>query len=432
MNCVCKTILTEWSETFLVGLNLLQGYSDRLTEMNLAWFIEDRKQFIWTSEKTGFNQLYLYDEKGGLIKPISAQNKNGIVSKLINVDEKNGWVYFYASANEDHPYDKQLFRTSLSTDRIEKISDGPVIMETLFSENKDSIWVWRTKLPDMMQIDLLHSNGQLINVAWKADLKPVEESGLDPEYTQLLAADNKTMLEAMLLKPAEFNPALKYPVVEYIYGGPNSTVIPRTIFDRSIWNMQNLANKGFIVVMIDGRGTPERGKAFLNYSYGKLGQTEITDHIVVVKRLGAKYPYMDLTKVGVTGHSWGGYFALLAMIEEPDFYKAGHINAAAVDPEHFRIAVEPFMGCLPADCKERYKLSALTDKVNRLKGALSINHGTADDDVPIAEAHKLTDALKKAGYTNYEYKEYPGMDHIIMRDKNWEPDMINFFIKQLK
>ena len=429
---ICTTIFSEKSDTYLVGLNLLQGYSDRLTDMNLAYFLDDKNQFIWTSEQSGFNQLYLYDGKGKLIKPLSNKNKNGIVSQLVEVDEKNNWAYFYASANAAHPYDIQLFRTSLTTDKIEKISDGPVIMETLFSVNKDSIWVWRTKLPDMMQIDLLHSNGQFINTAWKADLKPVETSGLKPEYTQVLAADNKTLLEAMLLKPADFNPASHYPVVEFIYGGPNATVLPRTIFDRSMWNMQNLANKGFIIVFIDGRGTPERGKEFLNFSYGKLGQVEIKDHIAAIKKLGASRPYMDLAKVGVTGHSWGGHFALRAMIEAPDFYKAGHINAAAIDPINFRIAVEPFMGCMPEDCKERYNLSALTDKLNSLKGALSINHGTADDDVPIEEAYKLIDALKKTGFTNYEFKAYQGMDHIIMRDRNWEPDMIDFFIKKLK
>lgn len=428
----CTTLLTEWSDTYLVGLNLLQGYSDKLTAMNLAWFLENKNQFIWTSEQSGFNQLYIYNYKGALIKPISTKNKNGIVSKLVHVDEKNDWAYFYALGDETQPYDIQLFRTSLTTDKIEKISEGPVIMETLFSTSNDSIWVWRTRLPDMMQIDLLHANGQLINTTWKADLNPLKETGLQPEYTRVLAADNKTMLEAMLLKPADFNLALQYPVVEYIYGGPNTAIIPRTIFDRTMWNMQNLANQGFIVVFIDGRGTPERGKAFSNYSYGKLGQVEIIDHIAVIKKLGAKRPYMNLAKVGITGHSWGGYFALQAMIEEPDFYKAGHLSAGAVDPENFRIAVEPFMGCLPADCTERYKLAAVTNKLNRLKGALSINHGTADDDVPIEEAYKLIDALKKAGFTNYVFKAYPGMDHIIMRNKEWEPEMIDFFIQQLK
>lgn len=425
-------LLTEHSETFLVGLNLLQGYSNRLREMNLAWFLDEKKQFIWKSDRTGFDQLYLYDKEGKLQKKLTDRKKNGIVSKLIEVDNKNGWAFFYASSDDAHPYDMQLFRTSLVEDKIEKLVDGPEILQVLFSEKKDSLWVLHTRLPYMMQIDVYSASGKHYNTTWEADLKPVKDAGLAPEYVKVFAADNQTILEAFILKPKDFDPKQKYPLVEYIYGAPHTNIIPRTIFDRSMWNMQHLANKGFIIVMIDSRGTPGRGKEFLNYSYGKFGQVEIKDHAAVIRQLAKQKPYIDVSRVGITGHSWGGYFALKALIDEPELYKAGHLNAAAIDPAYFRIAIEPFMGCLPEDCPEKYQLSAITNKLEKLKAPIMISHGTADDDVPVEEAYKLIDALKRIGYSNYEYVEYPGMDHIIMRDKNWEPMMINFFMKQLK
>lgn len=431
-NGVVTKMLTAQSDTYLIGLNLLQGYTNRLREMNLVWFLDEKKQFIWTSDRSGFDQLYLYDLKGNLIKPITDKKKNGIVSKLIEVDSKNGWAYFYAFADEKHPYATQLFRTSLFNNKIEKLVDGPAFLDVLFSKAKDSLWVFRTKLPGMMQIDVFSAAGKFINTAWKANLEPVKKAGLEPEYIQALAADNKTKLEALILKPKNFDPTLKYPVVEYIYGAPHTNIIPRDIFDRSMWNLQNLANNGFIVIMIDSRGTPSRGKAFLDYSYGKFGQVEIDDHVAVIKQIGKQKSYMDLTKVGITGHSWGGYFALKALIDAPYFYKAGHLNAAAIDPEYFRIAIEPFMGCFPKDCPEKYKAAAITNKLDQLKAPIMISHGTADDDVPVEEAYKLIEALKSIGYKNYEYIEYQGMDHIIMRNPKWESTLISFFEKHLK
>ncbi|RIA09891.1 dipeptidyl aminopeptidase/acylaminoacyl peptidase [Flavobacteriaceae bacterium MAR_2010_72] len=424
-------LLSEQSNTYLVGLNLLQGYSNRLRDMKLVSFLEGRNQFIWMSERSGFNQLYLYDLEGNLISPLTNYSQNGIVVDIEDIDLKNDWVYFTAHSDSENPYSKQLFKVGLSSNKIEIITDTSGFLDLLPSDNKDTLWVMRSSLPRMLQIDRMTPEGKYIKTLWKGNFSQIAENHFNFEYAKILAADHKTNLEAFILKPSNFDANKSYPVVEYIYGASFTNVVDRDLFSPWLWDMNDLAQKGFIVVFIDGRGTSGRGKDFKDFSYGKFGQIELQDHIYGLKQLAKDRPYMNMDKVGVLGHSWGGHFALRALLEAPEFYKAGHINAAAIDPQNFRVAIEPFMGCLPQDCPEQYQKSNISNQLNRLKAPLIIAHGTADDDVPIDDAYFLVQKLNDLGYKNYEFIEYQGMDHIIMRNPEWKPKMIQFFIEHL-
>ena len=426
------TILTETSETYLVGLNLLYGYSNRLRESKQLVLFEDRNQFSWMSERSGYNQIYLYDKLGNIVRPLTNLAENGIVISINEVDKQNGWIYFLAHADKNNPYDTQLFRTNLNGSSIEKITDKPGILDVFVRKNKDTLWLLRSQLPKTLQIDRYSVKGEYYDTPWEADPSIISNNQLNYEYVNTLAADGSTELQSLILKPLDLDPTKSYPVVEHLYVAAHSNVVPRELLDSWLWTMNNLAQSGFIVVFTDGRGTKERGKKFNDFSYGKFGQIELEDHINSLKQIGKKRPYMDLNRVGVLGHSWGGHFALRALLEAPEFYKAGHLNAAALNPKGFRIAIEPYMGCLPQDCPEKYEKSAISNKLNQLKAPLMIIHGTYDDDVPIEDSFELVELLDKMNYENYEFNKYDGDTHIVMRNRQWLPQMINFFVKNLK
>ncbi|MCM8568901.1 prolyl oligopeptidase family serine peptidase [Gramella jeungdoensis] len=428
---MAETWFKDSTENYLIGLDLLQGYTGRLQKANFFYFLDDREQFIYESERSGYYQLYLYNEDGDLLRPLTNYKENGLVSHLVEVNHDTGWVYFIAQGDTKEPYAEQLYRTSLNSTSIQKIVDGPYFTEIFFSEAKDSLWVWRNDMEKYSKLEIYDPAGEKLSSHWSADMSALTGLGFAPEFEQLPATDAETFIETMILKPKDFDSHKKYPVVEWIYGAAHTNAIHRTALHPINIQLQNLANSGFIVVIIDGRGTPGRGAKFRNFSYGKFGQLEIKDHVYALQQLASKHPYMNLEQLGISGHSWGGHYALRAVLEHPDFYKAAHLSAAAIDPARFRIAIEPYMGCLPADCPEAYERSALTPKLGSLKAPLLIHHGSADDDVPITDSYQLVKALKERNYKNFEFKEFEGMDHIIMRNPKWEQDMIKFFKKEL-
>ncbi len=426
-----KILLTEKSDTFLIGLNLLQGYSKRLIDMKLVTFLDDKKHFIWMSERTGYQQLYLYDYEGKLILPLTSLKDNGIVERITHMDTSKNLVYFLAHGDLKNRYKTQLYSSSLQAEQINQVIKTSGIVDVLTSTNKDTLWVLRSELPKVLQLDIYVPENKSYDIAWRGDLSMLDDRLFNYEYVQVLADDHKSEIEILLLKPIEFDPNKTYPVIEYIYGAPNDTVVPHDLFSPWLWDKNGLAQEGFIIVLIDGRGTSGKGKAFLDYGYGQFGQHVIKEHVTTIKQLASERPYMNLDKVGVIGHSWGGYFAMRALLEAPEFYKAGHINAAAINLEDFRVPIEVYMGCIPKDCPDSYSEFRITDQLDNLQANLMIIHGTADDDVPIENAYNLIKALKTNGYENYEFKEYQGMNHIVMRNQEWQPEMINFFKQHL-
>lgn len=423
-------LLRRCSKTFIVGLKLLDGYQDQLDPLRLAWFMDTRGQFLWTSERNGFRHIYLYRADGHLVRPLTTMLP-GLVHRIVGVDEQRGWVYFIASTDTLHPYRQQLYRVSLASGEPQKLAEAKTIPRVEFSRSMEKIAVLRSGIPDLFQVDVLDADGANVHTTWKADLGFLEASGVAPEIAWNLAADGKTRLRSMLFKPQPFDPGKRYPVIEYIYGGPHARAVPDQLQVHWFWQMWSLARDGYVVVATDGRGTPGRGKAFQDFAYGRIGQVEIADHATVLRELAHDRPWMDLSRVGVLGHSTGGYFALRALLLEPALYKAAHISAAEFDLPQFRVWVEPYMGCLPADCPDAYAKGRNSVLIPTLQGRLSINKGTADRDVPFADTMKLVGALEAAG-KDFELAVYPGANHIVMTAPEWAPRMHAFFRRELK
>ena len=423
-----KMIFTETNKFGAMWWSMLQGKDEEMSNSNLVRILGNGN-FIWTSEKSGFAHLSLYDRNGQLIRPLTEGKNAGFVRRLIDIDEKRGYVYVVMEGTDDNDIYKQtLYRFRLSDGQAQKLTEFPSSSIT-FSKDMEKLWVVRTGLPDILEVEELNNDGSNRKIIWSANTSFLKEYGYSPEFVKALAADGKTQLRSLILKPKGFDSKKVYPVIECIYGGPNSNIISNSLFNSSLL-FQEVANRGFIIVMTDGRGTQRRGQAFQNYAAGRFGQVEIADHAAVIRQLGKERSYMDISRVGIFGGSWGGYFTLRALIQEPELYKAGVLLSPSVDVSSMRVAVEPYMGCLPVECPAAYKASDNTNEINKLKAPILIIIGTADNDVPNAESFKLVDALQKAG-KDHELILLHGLYHNMLSSPITLPKLADFFERHL-
>lgn len=274
-------------------------------------------------------------------------------------------------------------------------------------------------------------------VLWRADVSRLERAGyVPPEGFTATAGDGVTTVHGAIFKPYDFDPARRYPVINYVYGGPYRTVLPwgyvecrcspASGFDGEA---VDLANAGFIVVLVDGRGTPDRGKAFHDATYGRIGQSEIAEQMAAIRAAAATRPYMDLDRVGIYGASWGGYYAIRALLTSSGFYKAGYALAPGSPWEEAMIN-EPNLG-LPAQNPAGYEAASNEPLAANLQGALRLVHGTADDSAPLGTTMRMTNALVRAG-KRFEMLILPGEGHRPDDAQHYLfRDMVAFFLGRL-
>jgi dipeptidyl-peptidase-4 len=216
-----------------------------------------------------------------------------------------------------------------------------------------------------------------------------------------------------IIRPRDFDPKKKYPVIVDVYGGPHSLTVTKAM--RSWLIPQFQADQGFVVVSIDNRGTPGRGRDWERAIYAKFGSVPIEDQVKGLKLLGEKHLEMDLDRVGVTGWSFGGYMAALSVLKRPDVYKAGVAGAPVTDWQDYDTHyTERYMGLLPENKKE-YEESSLLPLAPKLERPLLLVHGTADDNVYYRHTLRLTDSLIRAG-KDFEVLPLPGVTHMVSAD----------------
>jgi dipeptidyl aminopeptidase/acylaminoacyl peptidase len=270
------------------------------------------------------------------------------------------------------------------------------------------------------------SDGQLICELEKADIELLLAEGWKwPQPFQAKARDGKIDIYGVLFRPTNFDPAKKYPIVECIYSGPQSFSTPKGF--RPYYNAQSVAELGFLVVMVDGLGMGGRSKAFHDYSYKNLGDGGLPDHIAAMRQLAEKYPYMDLSRVGVYGGSAGGYNAAGALLTHPEFYKVGVATSGNHDHRLDKAWwVELWMGYPIGD---HYIEQSNVTLAGKLKGKLLLLHGDMDDNVHFCATMRFADALIKANKT-FDMLIVPNGRHGLAGDyfdrKRWD-----YFVKHL-
>ncbi|MFC2164167.1 DPP IV N-terminal domain-containing protein [Acidobacteriota bacterium] len=384
-----RLILAETQETFIIGHPSMPAWNDAFTPL------ADGTRFIWLSERDGWNHLYLYDYEGNLIQRLT-KGRFPVV-RVVAVDEKNEYVYFTAHA-EERIYDTHLYRVDFQGSGFKRLTEQHGQHSPRFSPDKKYFLDTHSSIDRPPAVELRNADGQLLQVVSqgsKDDLSELQWS--PPEEFVVKAADNKTDIYGVMYKPYDFNPEKKYPVIEHIYAGPYRTQVPRTFTSGPRrWALAPaLAQLGFIVIQVDGRGTPERGKAFQDVAYKSFGRHEIPDHAAALKQLGEQKPYLDLDRVGIYGSSWGGYMTLRALLLAPDTYHVGVAMSELPELQDMWLH-EIYLG-LPENSKEAYEYSSNLKIAGNLEGKLLLMKGTSDPWCRLAHTLHMAEALIRAG-----------------------------------
>ena len=407
----------------------------------------DTDEFIWYSEKDNWGHLYLYDLKTKKLKN-KITTGDWLVRKLLHVDKEKRVLFFTAGGREKgNPYHVYLYK--INFDGTELVCLTPE--KGSHKINSSPNWNYfittysSTKTPPISI--LKNRDGKVIAELTKADISKLKENGWqEPIEFSVKARDNITDLYGIMYVPSFYNEKDKYPVLNYIYPGPQAGSVGNYSFYVARRDFQALAELGFIVVSVDGMGTPGRSKSFHDAYYGNMGDNGLPDNIAAIKQLSEKYTSMDIERVGIWGHSGGGFASTAALLRYPDFYDVAvsssgnhdNRNYAADWGEKWQGLLTPLNKNLNEDkvnqnaLKTNYDSQANQLLVENFKGKLLIAHGMLDDNVPPSNTLILVDALINANkdfdlilFPNQRHG-YGEMKNYMMRRK-WD-----YFIKHLK
>ncbi len=391
----------------------------------------DGRERLWSSERDGWNHLYLYDTQTGAVKG-QVTKGDWVIRSIDHVDEKGRMLYFSGAGREAgrDPYLRHVYRTALDGSGLTLLTPENADHAVSFSPD-GQYFVDVFSRVDLPTVSVLRSadDGRIIEEIEKADVAKLTAMGWKPpEPFQAKAADGQTDLYALIWRPTNFDPSKKYPVVENIYTGPQGAFVPKT-FAAYRNQQQAIAELGFITVFIDGRGTALRSRAFRAFSYHKLGfGSGGDDHITVMKQMAAKYPYIDLTRVGIWGHSAGGYDSTHAILSHPEFYKVAVSSAGCHDNRMDKATWnEQWMGW-PVD--KHYEEESNYTLAPKLEGKLFLAHGDVDENVPIPATIKLVDALVKAN-KDFDFLIMPNRPHGFGNDPYFVRRRWDYFVKNL-
>ncbi len=367
----------------------------------------DGKRFIWLSERDGWRHIYLYNLDGTLVTRLT-EGAFPVV-QVVAVDDKTEGVYFTAQAEVHRPYDIHLYRVSFDGRDFTRLTEATGQHTIQFAPSTEFFLDTHSTTERPPAVELRRADGMLQQTLSGADIKALKDiEWHPPEEFVVKAADGKTDIYGILYKPHDFDLKKKYPLIEIILAGPYTGLVPHT-FTRGVGVYAHaLAQLGFVVFIVDGRGTPGRGRAFRDTVYGNVGRYEIPDHVTALRQVAKKRPYMDLSRIGVFGLSYGGYMTLRAMLMAPDVYHVGVARSPITDmAEHWWN--ERLMG-QPQDNKAAYEHASNVRLAANLKGKLLLIHGTSDAAVPFSHTVKMVEALIQAG-KSYDLIVLPEQGH---------------------
>lgn len=387
-----RLILTETEKTWL-------DVRDDLT------FLKKSNHFVWSSERDGYLHLYLYDMNGKLVRQLTRGNWD--VERLVGVDEKKRIVYFIASA--ESPMVRDLYSVKLDGSGFKRITKEEGSSGVNFAPDY-SVFLHTFSTPSTPpRISLRRSDGSLIRVVEKGEIEALKEYQIASPLFFTFKTSDGVPLNGWMLKPVDFDSTKKYPVLMFVYGGPGSQTVRKSWGGLNFLWYQMLTQNGYLIASVDGRGTGARGKEFKSLTYKNLGKWETNDQIEAAKYL-ASLPYVDASRIGIWGWSYGGYMTLMAMLLGTDVFKAG-VSVAPVTHWKFydTIYTERYM-LTPKENPEGYEQSAPLTHAKKLKGKLLLIHGTADDNVHWQNTVSMVNELIREG-KQFETAFYPGGMH---------------------
>ena len=387
---------------------LYRETSDKYVEpMNPIQFLPwDNTKFVMQSQKDGYNHLYLFDVSGKELKQLTSGK--WVVMEILGFNKKQKTIIF--KANKEHPLHHRLYSVSM-TGAIKQLETVDGVHNGLLSPSGNFL-VDRFSTPtrsrvinvvDITKKTPLHTNLLEAEDPWAGYQQPIFECG------SIKAADGKTDLYYRMVKPAEFNPEKKYPTVVYVYGGPHANNIQASWHWASRTWETYMAQKGYIVFILDNRGSQYRGRDFEQVTFHQLGQIEMQDQMKGVDYLRT-LSYIDMDRLGVHGWSYGGFMTISLMTNYPDVFKVGVAGGPVIDWKWYEVMYgERYMGT-PQDNPEGYAKTSLISKAKNLKGKLQIITGYNDNTVVPQHCLSFLDACIKAG-TQPDFFAYPGEEH---------------------
>lgn len=414
---LCAADLATGKSRVVIQESNPNGWVDNSPRM--TW-LKDGKSFLWLNERNGFNNFWIGSlEKGLISKVTDLKAEVDGISKL-DEDRKTLW---YTAHDGDNPYLIQLHRVGLDGRGDRRVTDPALGHTVTISPDGTKILDKASRMGSAPVTRVLSADGKVLREIGKGDLAAYASSGYRPaERFSVLGADGTTAVYGYLCKPRDFDPAKKYPMLLRVYGGPESGS-----GRESFKGADAVCELGFITAWIDAKGTGGRGRDFTQAVYRKLGVVEIDDTAAAVTNLGKLYSWIDPTRIGVEGTSYGGYFSAVSIVRHPEIYAAACASSSVTSWIHYdSIYTERYMDT-PQNNPEGYKAGSAMEYVKDLTGKLCLFYGTADDNVHPSNTHQLIAALDRA---NKPYRLYVGVDqgHAALRQDR----QLEFFIEALK
>jgi dipeptidyl aminopeptidase/acylaminoacyl peptidase len=393
-------------------------------------YLSKTNEILWFSERDNWGHLYLYDATTGKLKN-QVTKGNWVLTNVVKIDEKNRVIYFTAGGLEaENPYFSQLCKIGFDGKGFKVLTPGSANHTASFSPMGNFIIDTYSK-PDVPPVTVLRNlEGKQIAEFEKTDVSKLAATGWKPVTTfSVKAHDGTTDIYGLMWVPKNLDPNKKYPIIDYIYPGPQGGSVGSWSFATERGDNGALAELGFIVVEIEGTSNPLRSKSYHDMSYGNMADNTLADQVTGIKQLAAKYPYMDLDKVGIWGHSGGGFATAGAMFRYPDFFKVG----IAESGNHENLNYEDNWGERYNGLVENsdYAAQANQNQAKNLKGKLLLAHGLMDDNVPPQNTLLVVEALEKAN-KNFDLVVFPNSPHgygqhsYYMMRRRWD-----YFVKNL-
>jgi len=415
-----------------------------LTETSTHWlnlhhdlhFLSDNKRFIWASERNGFKHLYLYNTDGKQLAQLT--DGQWVVDSLHAVDEQDGWLYFTGRA--DTPLERHLYKAPLdgkSPEHVVRITKRNGFHNIVFAGNMKTYIDKFSNIQTPSQVSLHKINGE--HVTWLEENKvdanhpvaPYYDQLVMPEFGTLKSDDDQATLYYKLYKPKQLEPGKKYPVIVKVYGGPYAQRVTNKWQGADM--IQYMVNQGYVVFQLDNRGSNYRGTAFEFPIYENLGEVEVADQVTGVKFLRT-LNFVDPERIGIYGHSYGGYMALMSMFKAGDYFKAGVSGAPVTDWRLYDTHYTERYLNHPEANEKGYETSSVFPYAKNLNGPLFVYHGMADDNVLFTNTTKLIKTLQDENKV-FELMTYPGSKHSMRGKKvkvHLNNTIIDFFDRHFK
>ena len=366
--------------------------------------IGNGKELIQWSERDGWAHLYLYDDEGNLKNRITRGPWH--VDQIVKVDEAKRVVYFLANGKDkdENPYYEHLYRVGLDGSGLQQVTPGDYFHTVSMDDNAAFVVNNYSRVNTIPRTDLMDSNGRKLMTLEESDFSGLLAAGYQfPEPFKVKAADGVTDLYGVMYKPFNFDSTALYPIIDYVYPGPQveATVYP---FSRMSVRTDRLAQAGFVVITVGNRGGhPSRSKWYHNFGYGNLRDYGLADQKAAIEQLANRYPFIDINRVGIHGHSGGGFMSTAAILQYPDFFKAAVSCAGNHDNRIYnRWWSETHHGVKEVvsekgDTTFVYNIKTNEEIAGRLKGHLMLVHGDIDNNVHPGNTLRVADALIRAG-----------------------------------